>query len=80
MRRATQVLLVLAAALAGAPAAFADVVRPRATTAPGERPIGYSVPEAPAHCGPAVCVHYVATTDDAPPLDDADADGVPDYA
>ena len=27
----------------------------------------YSVPEAPVVCGTHFCVHYVATTEDAPP-------------
>jgi hypothetical protein len=39
----------------------------------------YSVPEAPPVCGPNFCVHYVATTSDAPSLVDADASGRPDY-
>jgi hypothetical protein len=42
---------------------------------------GYTVPEAPKYCPAAVhvCVHYVAVTDDAPPPDDAQPNGVPDY-
>ena len=39
----------------------------------------YTVPEAPAVCGPNFCVHYVATTTDAPSLVDADGSGRPDY-
>ncbi len=38
----------------------------------------YTVPEAPPLCDAVACVHYVTTTDDAPPLTDADVDGVPD--
>jgi hypothetical protein len=44
---------------------------------PGEET--YSVPEAPALCGPHFCVHYVMATGDAPALTDADSNGVPDY-
>ncbi|WP_309649098.1 MXAN_6640 family putative metalloprotease [Nocardioides sp.] len=41
---------------------------------------GYSVPQAPPVCGADVCVHYVATTNDAPSMKDTSpADGVPDY-
>ncbi len=39
---------------------------------------GYSVPEAAPVCGPSFCVHYVTTTDDAPPLTDANGNGQPD--
>ena len=38
----------------------------------------YDVPEQPPLCGPRVCVHWVASTDDAPPPADSDGDGVPD--
>lgn len=38
----------------------------------------YTVPEETPLCGPTVCIHYVATTDDAPPAGDANGDGVPD--
>lgn len=41
----------------------------------GER---YSVPEATPVCGPNVCVHYVRSTSDAPPLADNNGDGIPD--
>ena len=39
----------------------------------------YTVPEAPAHCGPHFCVHYVTSTENAPPLTDDNGNGVPDY-
>jgi Bacterial Ig-like domain len=39
----------------------------------------YSVPEAPPLCSAHFCIHWVATTADAPPSTDADSDGVPDY-
>ena len=38
---------------------------------------GYSVPSQHV-CGPHVCVHWVNTTSDAPPLADANRNGVPD--
>jgi hypothetical protein len=40
---------------------------------------GYSVPEAPPLCSAHFCVHYVTTTDDAPNLTDANANGRPDF-
>ena len=41
---------------------------------------GYTVAEATPRCGLNVCVHYVATTADAPLAGDtAPADGIPDY-
>ena len=43
-----------------------------------ERPSPYTVPEAPPLCDAVACVHYVTTTDDAPPLTDANGNGVPD--
>lgn len=40
----------------------------------------YQVPEhTPPFCSATFCVHWVDATEDAPPLDDADATGVPDY-
>ena len=38
----------------------------------------YEVPEATPLCGPTVCVHYVTSTADAPPLADGNGNGVPD--
>jgi hypothetical protein len=40
---------------------------------------GYSVPEATPLCSAHYCVHYVTTGPDAPPLADADGNGVPDW-
>lgn len=41
---------------------------------------GYTVPEATPVCGPNICVHYVASTEDAPDLaDTSPADGIPDW-
>ncbi|MGH2955221.1 MAG: MXAN_6640 family putative metalloprotease, partial [Solirubrobacterales bacterium] len=48
----------------------------------GNDPLGnnYAVPEEEPHCGAHFCVHYVASGDDAPSLDDdGGAAGVPDY-
>src|SRR5437764_3464079 len=46
--------------------------------APGES--GYSVREhKPAFCSQHFCVHWVDSTADAPPLADANGNGVPDY-
>ena len=39
---------------------------------------GWSVAEATPVCSVNFCVHYVASTEDAPPLADVDANGVPD--
>jgi hypothetical protein len=40
---------------------------------------GYTVPEQTPVCSAHVCVHYVASTADAPNLADANADGIPDW-
>ena len=40
---------------------------------------GYTVPAEPPVCSARFCVHYVASTRDAPPLADASGNGVPDY-
>ena len=39
----------------------------------------YEVAEAKPVCGTHFCVHYVTSTQDAPPLTDAGGNGVPDY-
>jgi hypothetical protein len=39
---------------------------------------GYAAAEATPHCTADACFHWVATTPDAPPAADNDADGVPD--
>jgi len=39
----------------------------------------YTVAEATPLCSDHVCVHYVTSTDAAPPLTDADSSGIPDY-
>lgn len=40
---------------------------------------GYTVAEAPPVCSTNGCIHYVASTGDAPPMTDTDGDGIPDY-
>jgi hypothetical protein len=40
---------------------------------------GYTVPEQLPFCSAHYCVHYVATTEDAPSLVDGNANGIPDY-
>lgn len=55
--------------------------RPRPTDDPDPNRNAYTVPEAlhsPA-CSAHFCVHWVAVGLDSPELDDADADGIPDY-
>jgi hypothetical protein len=67
----------LALVLGAAPALAADpevVLRP--TTA-GK--YAYTAPEAPPYVGAHVVVHYVTSGLDAPPLQDDDASGSPDY-
>src|SRR6266571_7376056 len=67
--------LVLAIAWAAGPASAADLV-PRPTEG-GE--YAYSTPEAPPVVGAHAVVHYVTTGLDAPPLNDDNGNGVPDY-
>jgi hypothetical protein len=40
---------------------------------------GYAVPEATPFCSAHFCIHWVATTADAPPLADGNGNGVPDF-
>jgi hypothetical protein len=67
--------------LSGADRRRAERVLARPTSTgeanPGEET--YTVPEAPPVCGPHFCIHYVATTDDAPSLIDGNANAIPDY-
>ncbi len=67
--------------LSGKELAEADAYLARPTDPPGpdnsDRP--YSVDEATPVCSGAICVHYVATTADAPAATDADVNGIPDY-
>ncbi len=59
-------------------AADALLARPTDGAADPEQ-FGYTTAEAAPVCGPTFCVHYVATTADAPVPLDADLDGVPDW-
>ncbi len=82
-RSATLVLRDLAlriGQLSGRPRATADRILARPTDGAGD-PFddGYTVSEEPPECSADVCVHYVATTADAPDPDDLDMSGVPDY-
>src|SRR5436190_2567637 len=77
-------LLLTVSSLAGALALAAG---PHAAFAAGpvvERPtsggtFGYSAPEAAPYVGLRAVVHYVASGPEAPPLNDDDSDGYPDY-
>ena len=53
--------------------------RPTDPEGPNNPDTAYSVPEAPPVCNTEVCVHYVATTNDAPPMTDGNGNGRPDY-
>jgi hypothetical protein len=82
-RSATLVLRDLAlrvGQLSGRPRATADRILARPTDGAGD-PLddGYTVSEETPECSADVCVHYVATTADAPDPDDLDISGVPDY-
>jgi hypothetical protein len=66
--------LVAAAAPAAARGADPVIVRP---TDGGD--YAYTTAEAAPYVGASAVVHYVTTGPDAPPLDDADASGWPDY-
>jgi hypothetical protein len=63
-------------AVAPAAARGADEVIARPTEAGG---YAYATAEAMPYVGASAVVHYVTTGADAPPLDDADANGWPDY-
>jgi hypothetical protein len=51
----------------------------RPTDAPDPDGETYTVGEQPPVCTAHFCVHYVASTEDAPNLSDGDGNGVPDY-
>ena len=70
--------LACACALAGAHSAFAagPIVVPRPTNG-GE--FAYTAPEAAPYVGARAVVHYVTTGPDAPPLNDDNDNGYPDY-
>jgi hypothetical protein len=51
----------------------------RPTAPGGDGIVDYSVAEATPVCGDVICIHYVTTTEDAPPLTDTTpANGIPD--
>jgi hypothetical protein len=54
------------------------LARPAAGEGNGNE-IQYTVPEQAPLCSAHFCVHWVATSDDAPPLADSDSSGTPDY-
>lgn len=74
MRRGLYLLPVLLVLLAAEPALAASTPRP---TDGG--PYAYGIPEAPPLAGTQAVIHYVASGPDAPPLNDDDRDGLPDY-
>jgi hypothetical protein len=45
----------------------------------GANELEYEVAEQPPFCSAHFCVHWVKTTEDAPPLADSNHDGTPDY-
>ena len=51
----------------------------RPTDNPDPNRDSWTVPEQPPHCSAHFCVHYVASTADAPSLADGNGNGVPDY-
>jgi hypothetical protein len=53
--------------------------RPTDGNDPEDTLLTYSVPEQTPYCSARVCVHYVATTGDAPPPASTDGDTIPDY-
>ncbi|MEO9326114.1 MXAN_6640 family putative metalloprotease [Nocardioides sp. C4-1] len=57
----------------------ADALLRRPTDGAGDGLLAYDVVEATPVCTEHLCVHYVATTDDAPAMTDGNGDGVPDY-
>src|SRR4051812_17191656 len=58
-------------------ASAADPVTTSRPTTGGQ--YGYSAPEATPYVGVRAVVHYVTTGPSAPPLNDDDANGYPDY-
>lgn len=79
VRQSSRVLAsLLAVGALGSSASAAVAHLPKASP---ERPAVLSGPEASASpsCSRSFCVHWTATGEDAPPLEDTDGDGVPDY-
>jgi Family of unknown function (DUF6055) len=57
----------------------AESLLARPTDNPDPDGSAYTVPEQPPVCSAHFCIHYVASTPDAPSLVDANGNGVPDY-
>lgn len=57
----------------------ADALLARPTDNPDPDGSAYTVPEQPPYCTEHFCVHYVASTPDAPSLADGNGNGIPDY-
>ena len=56
------------------------LARPTDTATDPKGTTKYTVPEETPHCTTNFCIHWVATTGDAPDVtDDSPADGIPDY-
>jgi hypothetical protein len=72
-------LAVVKDQLRGDARAEAESYLARPTDPGGGQDDPYTVAEAPPACAGGVCVHYVASTNDAPALADDDANGRPDY-
>lgn len=74
-------LMVLKSELSGAERAAAEayLARPTDPSDGDSFTVEYSVAEETPVCNTKICVHYVATTADAPPLADLDENFVPDY-
>jgi hypothetical protein len=82
LRDATLVLRDLALRVHDLPAdeqAIAQGILARPTDSPDPEGNSYTTDEAPPYCTANACIHYVATTRDAPPSADANDDDVPDY-
>ena len=73
-------LAVRAHQLRGADRVRAEALLARPTQGSADRDgYGYTVEEEPPVCSPRVCVHYVASSSDAPPpTDSSPANGIPD--
>jgi hypothetical protein len=81
-RAATLILRDLVARLGDLPSAGqaeAHRILARPTDPAGSFAAHYSVPEATPYCTTNTCVHYVATTGDAPPPGDTNGNFIPDY-
>lgn len=76
---ALQRLAILAPRLHGTQKAEANGLLARPTSNVDPQQHKYQAKEQKPLCGAHFCVHWVASTADAPSLDDANANGIPDY-